>query len=194
MTNAGTKKVLKSSRGKGKQREEETLVGEVFEETLRLAEESEATSCELVFATFMRDYLPAEYLERIESSIGASLSDIWKDRYEIVVSSSGTLSEASIDIDDGTCEICERFVSRTKHHLIPKEMHRGLLGRFDREELGKTVNICRMCHSTVHRFFTNEELARHYNSIDALLSDEKMYRYASWASKQPSGGGTRRTL
>lgn len=160
-------------------------INEIFEEIVSLAVESEMASSEESFVRFLHDYLPPEILDRIESEIGASLGDIWKDRYEIIPV---VQQELRIDNDDGSCEMCERYVSRTLHHLIPRELHKTLVHRISKEELSKTVKICRMCHSSIHRFFTNEELANHYNTIEKLLGDEKMYKYASWAAKQPAGG------
>ena len=133
----------------------------------------------------MADYLPPELLEVIEEEVGASLSDLWQDRYLPV-----TRDEAEPAIDDGSCAICGRFVSRTRHHLIPRELHRSLSkdSRYTKEILGRTISICRMCHSTIHRFFTHSELANSFNTLELLLSNEKMLKYAKWASALPSRG------
>ena len=133
----------------------------------------------------MTEYLPEEYLADIEEEVGASLSDIWKDRYLEV-----NQPEDEPEVDDGSCEVCERVVARTKHHLIPRELHRSLSKdtRYSKELLGRTINICRMCHSTIHRFFTNAELASKYNTLELLLSNEKMFKYAKWASALPTRG------
>jgi len=42
----------------------------------------------------------------------------------------------------------------------------------------------RMCHTTIHRFFTNQELAENFHSIDLLLTNDKFLRYAKFASQQ----------
>ena len=130
----------------------------------------------------MADYLPPELLEVIEEEVGASLSDLWQDRYLPV-----TRDEAEPAIDDGSCAICGRFVSRTRHHLIPRELHRSLSkdSRYTKEILGRTISICRMCHSTIHRFFTNSELANSFNTLELLLL---VLKYAKWASALPSRG------
>jgi hypothetical protein len=52
----------------------------------------------------------------------------------------------------------------------------------NKQELSSTILICRMCHSTIHRFFTNIELAKEYHSLDLLLSNEKLYKYSKWAN------------
>ena len=46
-----------------------------------------------------------------------------------------------------------------------------------------TIPICRLCHSTIHRFFTNNELAETYNTVDKLLDNEIFFKYAKWASR-----------
>merc|ERR1712070_141069 len=43
--------------------------------------------------------------------------------------------------------------------------------------LHDTCDICRQCHSTVHRTHTNMELALNYNSIEKLLEDEKISKF-----------------
>jgi 5-methylcytosine-specific restriction endonuclease McrA len=73
-----------------------------------------------------------------------------------------------------TCSLCERAVSQvTKHHIVPKS------------EGGKqTVDLCMTCHATLHRYFTNETLAREKSSIEALRADPDIARYLQWIKKQ----------
>lgn len=61
----------------------------------------------------------------------------------------------------------------TKHHLIPKPYRRALLGPFEK------IPLCRTCHDKVHRLKTNRELAKHYNTKEAvigLLSEDVKFR------------------
>jgi len=137
-------------------------------------------------------------------------------------------------LDDGECELCDRFIKLTRHHLIPKQTwprmqtkllqaaeanERGdrdkarlilghgledLLSDHDKQHspagftlssdkavvraiLHETCDICRQCHSTVHRTHTNMELALNYNSVEKLLEDEQISKFCKWASKQRSG-------
>lgn len=78
----------------------------------------------------------------------------------------------------------------TRHHLIPRELHQQIAKKkgYTQEFLNKTISICRMCHSTVHRFYTNRELANTYNTLEILMSEEKMIKYAKWASTQIGRG------
>ena len=41
--------------------------------------------------------------------------------------------------------------------------------------LGRVANLCRQCHSTVHRVKTEMELATHYNTIDRLLECDEAF-------------------
>jgi hypothetical protein len=149
----------------------------------------------------------------------------------------------------GECELCERYIQLTRHHLIPKstwprieaKLQRGWQawsqGSSDRAEalevcsglmqtlmmqeeesaspdsvsvrtslskskLSKseqqkqlhsrirailkwqTCQICRQCHSAIHRFHDNMSLAQLYNTTELLLQDKQVYTFCHWASKQ----------
>lgn len=131
-------------------------------------------------------------------------------------------------IGEGECELCERFMQLTKHHLIPKSTHARIetklthaasalehgdrdrallilgpglqhaLEGLEREEetprrvsirriMTRTCNICRPCHSAVHRTHDNMTLALHYNTVDMLLEDTQIYHFCQWAHKQKPG-------
>ena len=107
--------------------------------------------------------------------------------------------------DDGTCELCERDVRRTFHHLIPKETHNRYLKKKTlpenitaiANEIGIDASmsrvwlntygtmICSSCHSAVHRAASNEELAEKYNTVELLLEHPQVYAFAKYNSKQP---------
>ena len=131
-------------------------------------------------------------------------------------------------IGEGECELCEREIKLTRHHLIPKstwstfkkkkipaavealtkgqkDKARMILGGnlidelpseivenpnnslLLRRFLSKTCNICRPCHSTVHKLHSEVELAESYSTIDLLLLDEELLKFCKWASKQKAG-------
>lgn len=74
-----------------------------------------------------------------------------------------------------TCSLCEREVQHTsRHHLVPREEG----GRY-----GDTVDLCQPCHSSVHRFLTNKELARNYQTLEALRTAEELQDYLRWIRK-----------
>mmetsp|Transcript_5568 Transcript_5568/g.7325 ORF Transcript_5568/g.7325 Transcript_5568/m.7325 type:complete len:286 (+) Transcript_5568:107-964(+) len=138
-------------------------------------------------------------------------------------------------IREGECELCERFILISKHHLIPKSTwpkvktrlqnsifalqqqnnnneERALvilgdgLAHFvdffldrhpqrDRNELSsslrffmhQTCNVCRPCHSAVHKTHDNMVLALEYNTLGKLVADNDILKFAKWASKQRTG-------
>ena len=74
------------------------------------------------------------------------------------------------------CQLCKRDVQViTKHHLIPKQRG-GKKSGF--------IEVCLSCKDMVHRLFTNKELEREYNTLEKLLSSEKVQRYIKWVRKQ----------
>ncbi|CCX16455.1 hypothetical protein FPQ18DRAFT_339692 [Pyronema domesticum] len=88
------------------------------------------------------------------------------------------------------CEICERMVPLTYHHLIPREVHKKVLKRgwHQEWELNKVAWLCRPCHSTVHRVATNEELAKEWFTVEKLLEREDIGKWRSYVGKQRWGG------
>lgn len=139
-------------------------------------------------------------------------------------SASSSDKEESDYVGEGECELCERYIRLTKHHLIPKSTWHRIIPRLKRaaessnasleETLShllvttsnkddvslstttkywknilnkQTCLICRACHSAIHRFHSNETLAIEFNTVERLLGDEKVFKYAKWASKQRVG-------
>lgn len=131
-------------------------------------------------------------------------------------------------IGEGECQLCERDIKLTRHHLIPrstwprlesrlnnaahaiaegKEMEaRIILGegmvhllgslasdrKTIRTVLKTTCDICRPCHSMIHRTHDNMTLANEYNTVEKLLQDSKIYNFCRWANKQKAGKHSRR--
>ena len=74
------------------------------------------------------------------------------------------------------CGLCERAVGSTsRHHLVP----RAEGGRF-----GEVVDLCQPCHSSVHRFLSNRELACRYATVEALRQAEELQGYLHWVRRQ----------
>lgn len=125
---------------------------------------------------------------------------------------------------DGECELCDRYIQLTKHHLIPKStwprmeaklmlaadamedgnvdkasmiLGPGLIHLLEdlqptdkhciRQILHRTCDICRPCHSALHKAHDNTELALWYGTVDLILEDKQMASYCKWASKQRPG-------
>jgi len=161
----------------------ESLSAQLLEECIDLAIEDGATDTPAKFSQCIQELLPPDILSILEDIHGDStfLEDIWKERFEVVES-----EDPDAFIEDGCCLVCEREVRLTRHHVRPREVHKQLIkkGLFTPAELNATISICRMCHSTVHRFFTNEVLAKSYYTLELLMADEKFHKYARWASTQ----------
>lgn len=78
---------------------------------------------------------------------------------------------------DVRCPLCERKIplaQRDAHHLIPKS--KG--GRH-------TEYLHRICHRQIHALFTETELARQFNSVEALLAHPDMASFVAWVKTKP---------
>ena len=58
--------------------------------------------------------------------------------------------------------------------------------------LTRTCDVCRPCHSTIHRTHDNMTLAIHFNTVEKLLTDETILKFCKWANKQRPGKYARR--
>lgn len=75
------------------------------------------------------------------------------------------------------CPICGRPIPESQkdaHHLIPKSKGGS-----------ETEYLHRICHRQIHALFTETELARHYNNVEALLSHPEMARFVEWVKAKP---------
>lgn len=83
--------------------------------------------------------------------------------------------------DETICELCGRSpIETTEHHLVPRE--------FGGAE-GDTAQLCIPCHKQVHAWFTNEELASFYHTVERLKDHPNMEKYLKWVRKQPVDKG-----
>ncbi len=169
-----------------------TLVSQLLEESISLAEEENVIETVSAFSSFICEMLPMEVLQQLEDINGSTefLEDIWHERFEEVINRRNAKEQAksqSVEeqLEEGQCLICEREVRLTRHHVFPRETHKNLIKKgYDSSQLNTTIPICRMCHNSVHRFFTNSELSESFYTVELLLSDDRMVKYAKWASMQ----------
>lgn len=85
------------------------------------------------------------------------------------------------------CEMCERELPTTSHHLIPKQIHsKGWCKKmFTKDEMNnRRADLCRDCHPYLHRTFTHTELGKQYNTIDLILANEDVVKFIKWVKKQ----------
>ena len=83
-------------------------------------------------------------------------------------------------MQDPICPLCGRSIppeaKQSQHHLIPKL--KGGKG-------GETVLLHQICHNEIHATFTEAELAREFHTIEALLTNERIAKFAKWIAKRP---------
>ena len=51
--------------------------------------------------------------------------------------------------------------------------------------MAQTVLLHHICHKQIHATLTEAELARHYNTPEALRSHPDLARFAAWIAKRP---------
>lgn len=127
------------------------------------------------------------------------------DEFDALVESLGAMmdpSQLGSDFEElpdySSCDMCERHMKLTFHHLIPKALHRKYIKK-NRLPSNLTAEpgfkmgaflgnfgayLCRPCHSAVHRCEPNRALAEEYNTIDRLLAHPKIGAWAAFNSKQ----------
>ena len=83
--------------------------------------------------------------------------------------------------DHPLCALCERPVlpgtPQSLHHLIPKL--RGGKG-------GPTVLVHQICHNEIHATASEAELARVWNTPEALRRNPRLERFIAWVRKRPA--------
>jgi len=92
----------------------------------------------------------------------------------------------SLNSKHGICCLCRRETDLTFHHLIPRKVHRRAYFKknFSKQELNVGINICRQCHRVIHKSYSEMELAKTLNSLEALTSDSLLANQFDWLSKQ----------
>ena len=75
------------------------------------------------------------------------------------------------------CPLCGRELvgnkSVDKHHLIPRTF-KGT----------ETVIFHKICHRKLHSLFTEREMMKHYNTIEAILENEEIQKFVKWVIKK----------
>lgn len=87
---------------------------------------------------------------------------------------------------DPICPLCERpippDVPQSRHHLVPRL--KGGKG-------GETVLLHHICHKEIHASLTEAELARSYNTVEALRDHPRLAKFIRWVSRRPPGFASR---
>ncbi|MEM7177234.1 MAG: HNH endonuclease [Pseudomonadota bacterium] len=97
------------------------------------------------------------------------------------------------DVDDPICPLCLRPIpaaaKQSLHHLVPKL--KGGKG-------GAVVRLHQICHNEIHATLTEAELARDWNTIEALHNHPRLAKFIAWVARKPptfhrrSAGGRRK--
>lgn len=89
---------------------------------------------------------------------------------------------------DPICPLCLRpippGVKQSQHHLIPKL--KGGKG-------GPVILIHQICHNEIHATLTEAELARDYNTPEALRAHPRLSAFFDWVGKRPADFHARST-
>lgn len=88
---------------------------------------------------------------------------------------------------DAPCSICSREGQKlTFHHLIPRTLHqtKWYKKNFTTEQMNSGIYVCSLCHRSIHDFIPEKEMGREYNTLEKLLSHEKVINFIPWAVKQ----------
>ena len=87
------------------------------------------------------------------------------------------------------CELCQReAVSVTRHHLIPRAVHRKprTTRTFKPGELkGRIAILCAACHKFVHSVLSEKELAAEYTTLENLRTHPEIQKFVQWVSNKP---------
>ncbi len=84
------------------------------------------------------------------------------------------------------CQLCGSEHNITFHHLIPKTCHKNKWFRknFSREQMRtRGIDVCRKCHSFIHKKFGEKYLGRELNTLEKLLADKTINTFVAWARK-----------
>lgn len=80
----------------------------------------------------------------------------------------------------GVCAACYRMTSITRHHVKPRQIYRT-----DRRAAPPLiVLLCRLCHKTIHKLETNENLYMKHNSLRDVIMAIRAARFPS-STDQP---------
>lgn len=83
------------------------------------------------------------------------------------------------------CELCQNGPVWDFHHFIPRTLHKKkrFQRQYTKEQLAKGLNLCKMCHNTIHDMATERELGESWNTKKLLLEHPEIGKYVRWKRK-----------
>jgi hypothetical protein len=88
------------------------------------------------------------------------------------------LAQLEVPADkDEICPLCERRIpplQRDAHHLVPKSWGGS-----------QTAALHRICHRQIHALFTESELAKSLNTVEALKNNVELQPFIKWVRTKP---------
>ena len=87
---------------------------------------------------------------------------------------------------EGLCLICGRNMPLTFHHLIPKRTHTRMLKSGYNKLFLNThgVDLCRPCHSHIHKLIPLNDMADTFNTLEVILSHPGVQKWIPYIRKQ----------
>jgi len=89
-----------------------------------------------------------------------------------------------------TCELCGNVETYNFHHFIPRTLHKNkwFKKRFTKEQLHEGVDVCKVCHKTLHELIPDEkEMGRDYNTLGKLKDHPQVRKYLKWKRARTVG-------
>ena len=91
-------------------------------------------------------------------------------------------------IEKFNCPICNRLTPpeyQEDHHLIPRTL-RKRNKYIDLPQIKEKIRVCVSCGDMIHKLFTEKEIAENYNTIEKILANEDVKKWAQWINKKPN--------
>ena len=89
-----------------------------------------------------------------------------------------------------SCELCQRPVSLlTKHHLIPKTMHKHKRVKklFARSQCITDIAwLCQPCHKHIHKVLSEKQMAFEFYQLKDLATQPDIANFVAWIKDKPA--------
>ena len=105
-----------------------------------------------------------------------------------VVSIDTVVDDDDEDAGVGACELCDREMPLTRHHLMPRAVHARMAKKgVARDIMERTCAICRACHNAVHHAESNMSLATSFNTLELLQTHPSVAKWVEHARRSRRG-------